>query len=128
GMFLQRRLAAAVGKGQTAVIRPGTVGRQVATAMGGAELQGRKAIQCPFKNEMGERDSRFERSSDDVGQQAVALQPFLEVRNPLGMEENQGPKFLRLGPKGVKLWVRQLLAVDAPPDRGAAQPQLFGPF
>jgi hypothetical protein len=44
------------------------------------------------------------------------------------MEENQGPEFLRLGPKGMKLWVRQLLAVNAPPDRGAAQPQLLDTF
>src|SRR4029434_8730418 len=97
GMFLQRRLAAAVGKGQTAVIRPGTVGRQVATAMGGAELQGRKAIQCPFKNEMGERDCSFERIADDVGQQAVALNPFSGARNPLGWGETQAPTFSACG-------------------------------
>src|SRR5499427_3731424 len=106
GTFLQRRLAAAVGKGQTPVIRSGTVRRQVTTAMGGAELQARKAIQRPLKNEMGERNRGFERIADNVGQQAVALEPFLEIRHPLGMEENQGSEFLRLGPKGVKLWVR----------------------
>src|ERR1051325_11116570 len=74
----------------TAVIRPGTVGRQVATAMGRTELQARKAIQRPLKNEMGERDGGFERIADDVAQQAIALEPFLEARHPLGMEENQG--------------------------------------
>src|SRR5947209_11498157 len=83
GMFLQRHLAAAVGKGQTAVIRPGTVGRQVTTAMGGAELQARKAIQRPLKNEMGERNGGFEWIADDVGQQAVSLQPFLHAWDAL---------------------------------------------
>jgi hypothetical protein len=51
--------------------------------MGPAELQAREAIQRPLKNEMGERDCSFERIADDVGQQAIALEPFLEVRNSL---------------------------------------------
>src|SRR5262245_6963650 len=106
GTFLQRRLAAAVGKGQTPVIRPGTVRRQVPTAMGGTELQARKAIQRPLKNEMGEGNRSFEWIADNVGQQAVALEPFVEIRHALRMEENQGSEFLSLGPKGVKLWVR----------------------
>src|SRR2546426_6280458 len=98
---------------QTTVIRPGAVGRQVATAVGRAELQPRKAIQRAFENQMRERNRSFERIADDIGQQAVALQPFFEVRDALGMEKNQDAKFLCLGPKGVKLGIGQLLAIDA---------------
>src|SRR5207237_9173751 len=96
--------------------------------MGGAELQARKAIQRPLKNEMGERNGGFEWIANDVGEQAVALQPFLGGCDALGMEENQCTELLRLGPKGVQFCYRQLLDVVAPPDRSTAQPQLIDTF
>jgi len=67
--------------------------------MGRTELQPGKAVQRPLENQMRERNRDFERITDDVGQQAVALEPFLEIRDPLGMEKNQPAKFLRLGPE-----------------------------
>jgi hypothetical protein len=118
GVVLQRS-----GKVQTAMIRPGAVGRQVAAAMGCAELEARKAIEGPLENQMGEGNRGFVRIADDVAQKAVALEPFLEVRDALGMEEHQHAKFLGLRPKGVKLGIRQFLAVDTSPNGDTAEPQ-----
>ena len=91
--------------------------------MGGAELQARKAIQRTLENQMRQGNGGFERIADDIGQQAIALQPFLEIRDALGMEKHQDAQFLGLGPEGVKLGVGQLLAVDAAPNGDPAQPQ-----
>jgi hypothetical protein len=107
------------------VIRPGAVGRQVASVMRGAEFQSRKSIQCALENQMGKGNGGFKRIADDVGRQAVALEPFREIRNALGMQEHQNTKLLCLGPEGVKLRIGQLLAVDAPADRDATEPQTF---
>src|SRR5438093_5855284 len=91
--------------------------------MGGAELQGRKAIERALENQMGEGNRGFERIADDVGQQAVALETLLEVRNTLRVEKHQDAEFLSFGPEGVELGIGQLLAVDASPDGDPAQPQ-----
>src|SRR6476660_5108232 len=91
--------------------------------MGGAELQSRKAIQRALKNQMGEGNRGFEWIANDVGQQAIALQSLLEVLDALRMEKHQDTQFLGLGPKGVKLRVGQLLAIDAAPNGDPAQPQ-----
>ena len=107
------------------MIRPGAVGRQVASVMRRAKLQTRKSIQRALENQMGEGNRGFERIADDVGQQAVALEPCREIRNALGMQEHQNTKLLCLGPEGVKLRIGQLLAVDAPADRDATEPQTF---
>jgi hypothetical protein len=71
--------------------------------MGRAQLQAGKSVQCALEDQMGEGDGGFERIADDVGQQAVALEPFREIRDALGMEEDQDAKVLGLGPKRVKL-------------------------
>src|ERR1700730_11428179 len=93
--------------------------------MSRAELEAGKAIQRPFENQMRERDGGFEWIADHVSQHAIALKPFLEVRNTLRMHENQDTHFLSLGPERVELGVGQLLAVYASPDGCAAQPQFL---
>src|SRR5918911_5186927 len=96
--------------------------------MGGTDLEPGKTIQRALENQMREGNGGFDRIADNVGQQAIALQAFLEIRDALGMDENERPECLRLGPKGVKLGIGQLLTVDAPPDGSATQPQLLDPF
>jgi hypothetical protein len=53
--------------------------------MGRAQLQAGKSVQCALEDQIGEGNDGFERIVDDVGQQAVALEPFGEIRNALGM-------------------------------------------
>jgi hypothetical protein len=66
GTFLECYPAAALGNGQTAMVRAGARGRQVATAMGGTELQLRKPSERALKNKIGEGNRGFERIADDV--------------------------------------------------------------
>src|SRR5262245_23921177 len=96
--------------------------------MGGTDLEPWETVQCALENQMREGNRGFDRIADNVGQQAIALQALLEVRDALGMDKNERPEGLCLGPKGMKLGIRQLLTVDASPDGSAAQSQLLDSF
>src|SRR6266404_2757482 len=80
GFFLERRKRlAGFRKRETAVIGAVGIRWQVAASMRGAQLEARKTVERAIENQMRERDGGVERIADHVGEQPVALQPFLKV-------------------------------------------------
>src|SRR5207237_8360229 len=122
--LLQRNCRAALGKGETNVIRARRIGGQVSAAMGGADLEAGKAVERALEDQVGERERRLERVADGVLQPAVAPQAALQLGGALRMNEDQHAELLRPGPEGMELPVRQLCAVHAATDAGAAQAEL----
>src|SRR5207244_8447175 len=101
------------------------VGRQIAAAVRGAELESREAVERALVDEMRERERGLERVPDGVVEAAVALQAVVEVARALRMHEDQHAELLGLGPERVELGVGELQALDAAADRGAAQAELL---
>src|SRR5579863_1141874 len=101
-VFLER-FGVAAGACRTTVIGPIGVGCEIAATMSTADLQPRIAIERTVEDQMGKEDGGFERIADYVAQPPVARQSFVQLRNALGMHENQDTEFLGLGPEGIEL-------------------------
>jgi formylglycine-generating enzyme required for sulfatase activity len=129
GRLLLRQRADPVREGRDHRIRARGVGRQKAAAMGGTDLQARKAVEGALEDQVRERDRGFERVADRVGQEAAALEPAarLELAGPERMHEDQDAELLGLGPDRVEFRVGQFLPGHTAADREAAQPQCPDP-
>src|SRR5205823_7669665 len=92
--------------------------------MGGADLEAGKTVERALEDQVGERERRLERVADGVFQPAVAAQAALQLGRALRMDEDQHAELLGPGPEGMELRVRQLRAVHAAADAGAAQAEL----
>src|SRR5438094_3324991 len=126
--LLLQRLGAPVGEGHADRVGTRRVGRQIAAAVGRADLQPGKAVERTFEDQVRERDRGLERIADGVLETAAALQPRLEVgRGAIGLrvDEHQHAELLGLGPERVELRVGQILAGDAAAHTGAAQAVLL---
>ena len=98
---------------------------QVATAMDGADLEPRIAIQRSFENEMGQGDGGFQRISDGVGENPAAGQPaaIFQFRGSLRVHEDQQVEFFALGPHGMEFFFGKFMPFDGTTDTYAAQPE-----
>src|SRR5207245_2370496 len=108
-----------------AVVGAGRIGRQIAPAVGRADLEAGEAVERALEDQMRERDRGVERVADRVGEPAVALESLGQVRGALRMNEDQDPELLGLGPEGVELRIGELIAGDTRADGGAAEAELL---
>src|SRR5690348_9332372 len=95
--------------------------------MGAADLETGELVERSLEDQVRQRDRRFERVADDVGEPAAALEPTarFEFRGSLRVDKNEDAERLGLGPERVELGVGQLGAVDAAADQRTAHPELL---
>src|SRR6202011_1493692 len=93
--------------------------------MRGDDLQARKAVEGPFKDQMLQGNGRVERIADRVRQPAIALEALGEFRRALRMDEQNGAEFFSLGPNGMEFGVGEILPQHAGADSGATQALLL---
>src|SRR4029453_5668360 len=121
--LLLERLGAPVGERHADRVGGRRVRRQIAAPVRRADLQARELVERAFEDQVRKGDGRLERVADRVLEPAAALEPVAEGGRravPRGMGENKTPELLGLGPERVKPRARQLLAVDAAAEAGAA--------
>src|ERR1700674_75960 len=107
-----------IGERDQALIVPARVRGQVSPAVRRADFQFREKVQRSVLNQMSERESCFQRMSDDIVEKSISLQPFFVDRRPRGlrMDKNQGLQLLGLGPKWVKLRSGKVVSIHAAAD------------
>src|SRR6516225_7672304 len=110
---------------QAGVIRTIRVGGQVAATMRGDHLQPGESIERALEDEVRQHDARLCRIADRVGEEAIAGETFLELRQPLRMNEQGHTQFFRLRPDGMEFWVRKFLAVHGGAYCGTLEPLLL---
>src|SRR5207253_5984736 len=92
-------LRALLGKRETAVIGSVGVRWKVAASVSRTDLESWKSIQGSLEDQMRKRNRRGQRISNHVSQDTVALQPGLQLRNALRMDEDRHAQPLGFGPK-----------------------------
>src|SRR6266849_1162271 len=90
------------------------IGREIAAAVRGDDLEPGKAIERALEDQV--------LLADGVGEPAVALEALVELRRALRVDEEDGAELLGLRPHRVKFRIGEVLVQHAGADRGAAQP------
>src|SRR5262245_48273284 len=99
-------------KRDAALVEATDVRRQKPARVSATELQSRESIERAFKNQMRQRDRRFERISNHVGQKSIALESISELRNTLRVHEDQRAERLSLRPERIERRRGELFPVD----------------